>query len=132
MDELSATARAKVAERLCTNFFDDDARRSPGFRHLLAEQVERVIKIAETFEGGERETFTYDELNKMLADGAVLEGLLALGLVSETTALRWHARIARFMEATAAAMLAKGADDNAKVGDVLTEQAAVEIWKATA
>ena len=39
--------RAKIAERLCTHYFNEEGRRSPGFGDMLARQVERVLKVAE-------------------------------------------------------------------------------------
>jgi hypothetical protein len=125
MVDLNA-ARAKVAKRLRTNFFDAEAKRAPGFRDQLAKQVERVIKIAEIAEG---EPLGYDDLNTVNADGVILQGLIALGLVDDETAARWHQRMARFMEAMAAAM---PDDPTAKVGDVLTENFVALMWDATA
>ena len=119
-------ARARIGEQLCTHFFSDDARRSPGFRELLAEQVERVIEIAKRAEGKPLES---DDLNAIRADGVILQGLLALRLVSFKTVSRFSRRLARFYRALGSHRLMKG---TATVGEVLTTDELNEIWERTA
>jgi hypothetical protein len=120
--------REKIATGLCTNFFNEQARRSAGFRDTLSKQVERVLEVADALDGV---PITYDVLNEVHADGVILEGLTALGLVDVFTRKRWGERMARFHEAIAAAFPADAPPD-AKVCEVLTEQDAVAIWMATA
>lgn len=120
-------ARAKVATRLRKQFFNEEARRSPGFQDRLAEQVRRVIQIAEARDGG---PLDYDDLNRERADGAVLEGLIALDLVDDDTARRWYFRMARFMEAMTSAIPEDKPD--ATVGDFVTNELCETLWDATA
>lgn len=71
--------REKIATRLCTHFFNDEAKHSPGFRESLDKQVERVLAVAAGRDCVSKRV-TYAELNDMQADGAIVEGLTALGV----------------------------------------------------
>jgi len=122
------TKREKIGARLCTNFFNEEARRGAGFRDLLSRQVDRVLTVADAFDG---KRATYDDLNDVQADGVILEGLTALGLVDWFTRKRWHKRMARFHEALAASFPAD-ASPGATLGEVMTEQQAQEVWSKTA
>jgi hypothetical protein len=122
---------ASVAERLSSHFFNDEAKRRPGYRESLGEQARRVLAIAKACDG---KKITYGLLNELRADGVILQGFIALGLLQDDSRLvkRWHLRMARYMGAVAAAMEESHATDTTTVGEVLFEQELEQIWMHTA
>jgi hypothetical protein len=122
------TKREKIAMRLRTNYFTDEARKRSDFSDFLNLQVDRVIAIVDALDG---ECITYDDLNDMQADVVILEGLTALGLVDRSTCKRWYKRVARFLEAMADSF-PPDAPPDATVGDRIPEQQVQELWRKTA
>src|SRR4051794_32216383 len=127
MAEFNTNARRKIEARLRNHFFEAEAQERPDFADTITRSVERVIKVAKA---GDGQPFDYDDLEAVQADGVVLQGLYALSLVDDATAARWSLRLGRFFTALADAM-PKGNLD-AKLADVMTEDQARAIWKATA